>query len=61
LWTNTPFWKIIGFSGKIDGYRCEEILNDYTLFFFDKYLKGKDKDIKGLAQKYPCVISKNPE
>jgi hypothetical protein len=52
LWTNTLFWKIIGFSGPIDGYRFEQILNDLTINFFDKHLNGENIDLSAIAAKY---------
>ncbi len=37
---------------KIDNRKCHEIINAYTLAFFDKYLKNKDN---GLLKKIPGI------
>jgi hypothetical protein len=55
LWTNTPFWKLIGFTGAIDGYRMEQILTDITVSFFEKNLKGNVIDLNAIAKTYPEI------
>jgi hypothetical protein len=32
-------------AGKLDPRRAHEIINAYTLAFFDKYLKGQDSEL----------------
>lgn len=42
--------------GEIDGYRMLKIINDYTLAFFNKYLKGIDSELlNGPSSEYPEV------
>jgi predicted dienelactone hydrolase len=42
--------------GEIDGYRMLKIINDYTLAFFNKHLKGIDSGLlNGLSSEYPEV------
>jgi hypothetical protein len=42
--------------GSVDGMRMLEILNRYTLAFFDFYLKGKESDLlRGKTRPYPEV------
>ncbi|MGY5858722.1 MAG: hypothetical protein RTU63_05080 [Candidatus Thorarchaeota archaeon] len=39
IWS--PMLRNFGLLGSIDGYRMLQILNDYTLAFFDEHLKGE--------------------
>ena len=42
--------------GPIDGYRMVKIINDYTLAFFDKHLKGEMSPLlDGPSPDYPDV------
>jgi len=42
--------------GEINGYRMLKIINDYTLAFFDKHLKGIDSGfLNGPSSEYPEV------
>jgi predicted dienelactone hydrolase len=42
--------------GELNPHRAHEIINAYTLAFFDKYLRGRDSDLlKGHSGKYPEV------
>lgn len=42
--------------GEIDGYRMLKIINDYTLAFFNKHLKGIDSGLlNGPSSEYPEV------
>jgi hypothetical protein len=42
--------------GSIDGYRMIKIINDYTLAFFDKHLKGEMSPLlDGPSPDYPDV------
>ena len=42
--------------GEIDGYRMLEIINNYTLAFFSKHLKGIDSELlNGLSSEYPEI------
>ncbi len=51
-----PIGKQLGFLGSIDGKRQEQIVNDYTLSFFNKYIKGmKEPFIGSKSSKYPEV------
>jgi predicted dienelactone hydrolase len=54
------FIKAVGWSvkpfGTIDGYRMVKIMNDYTLAFFDKHLKGEMSPLlDGPSPDYPEV------
>jgi len=41
---------------ELEPYRGYEIINAYTLAFFDTYLRGKDSELlKGPSDKYPEV------
>ena len=41
---------------EMDPGRAHEIINAYTIAFFDKYLRGRDSDLlKGPSSKYPEV------
>lgn len=51
-----PIGKQLGLLGSIDGKRQEQIVNDYTLSFFNKYLKGmKEPLIDSKSSKYPEI------
>ena len=42
--------------GEIDGHRMLKIMNEYTLAFFDKHLKGEDSGLlNGPSSEYPEV------
>ena len=41
----SPIFKNVGFLGDINSYRNLEIVNRYTLSFFDKHLKGVDNGL----------------
>ncbi len=58
--TDLPYWLPIssqlGISGPIDGQRGFDILNAYSLAFFDRYLKGQAAPLlNGPSQQYPEV------
>ena len=58
--TDTPEWLPItsqlGITGPIDGQRGFDILNAYSLAFFDRYLKGQSPPLlNGPSQQYPEV------
>lgn len=51
-----PIGKYLGFLGSIDGEKQMQIVNDYTLSFFNKYLKGmREPLIDSLFPKYSEV------
>ncbi len=53
----SPISQRIGFSGPIGGARAHEIINDYSLAFFDRHLKGGAAALlDGPAEQYPEVI-----
>lgn len=55
LWS--PLLRSYGLLGTIDGRRMLQILNDYVLAFFDKYLKGMNAPIlDGPSADYPEVL-----
>jgi hypothetical protein len=49
----TPIAAQIGLAGKIDGARGIQILNEYSLAFFDRYLKESNSPIlEEIAERY---------
>jgi predicted dienelactone hydrolase len=51
-----PLGRWIGLIGPIDARRCYEILNAYTLAFFERHLKSQSEALlAGPAQQYPEV------
>ena len=62
--TDTPYWLPIasqlGITGPIDCQRGFDILNAYSLAFFDRYLKGQSSSLlNGHSQQYPEVKLEN--
>jgi len=58
--TDAPFWSPLtsqlGLTGPVDGRRMFDIVNAYSLAFFDKYLKGQQEPLlDGRAKQYPEV------
>lgn len=52
----SPLLRVSGLLGKIEGRRASYIVNQYALDFFDKYLKGDNGSLLGIADnKYPEV------
>ncbi|MEN8905910.1 MAG: hypothetical protein ABF289_08130, partial [Clostridiales bacterium] len=52
----SKIFSVIGFTGKINGRRSNDIVNTYTLEFFNKYLKGKESILLGrYNDRYPEV------
>jgi predicted dienelactone hydrolase len=55
LWS--PLAPMIGLTGPIDGRRAHEIINAYSLAFFDRHLQGKSAALlDGPATQYPEVL-----
>jgi len=59
--TDIPYWSPIfswlGITGPIDGQRAHDIVNAYSLAFFDKHLKGSRAAlIDGPTKQYPEVL-----
>jgi len=59
--TDIPYWSPLlpwlGVTGPIDGQRAYNIINAYTLAFFDRHLKGRPVALlDGPAEQYPEVI-----
>ena len=53
----SPLAQMIGFSGPIGAERAHEIINAYSLAFFDRHLKGRLATLlDGPAEQYPDVI-----
>lgn len=53
----SPLFPTIGFSGPIGSQRAHEIINAYSLAFFDKHLKDRPAPLlDGPAAQYPEVI-----
>jgi pimeloyl-ACP methyl ester carboxylesterase len=59
--TDTPYWSPIfswmGITGPIYGQRAHDIVNAYSLAFFDRYLKGSPTELlDGPTTQYPEVL-----
>lgn len=59
--TDAPFWSPLtsqfGLTGPVDGKRMWDIVNAYSLAFFDKYLKGEHEPLlDGLIHQYAEVV-----
>lgn len=53
----SPIFPLIGFSGPIGSQRAHEIVNAYTLAFFERHLQNKAETLlDGAAKQYPEVI-----
>jgi hypothetical protein len=53
----SPLAQMIGLSGPIGAERAHEIINAYSLAFFDRHLKGRPAALlDGPAEEYPDVI-----
>lgn len=52
----SPFLAGMLGTGTVDPYRCIEIMNSYTLAFFDKYLKGDDSTLLDAPVNYEEVV-----
>lgn len=53
----SPMFPTIGFTGPIGSQRAHDIVNAYSLAFFDKHLKGeREALLDGPAAHYPEVI-----
>jgi hypothetical protein len=53
----SPLFPSIGFSGPLGVQRAHDIVNAYTLAFFDRHLKGQPAALlDGPAAHYPEVI-----
>jgi len=50
LHPRTSLFRLASPAGKIDGRRCQTIVNEYVLAFLDRYLRGQDTArLEGLA------------
>jgi predicted dienelactone hydrolase len=55
----SPLAPQLGLKGPIDGARALRVINDYSLAFFDHYLKGVPAaPLKGETKAYPEVVTK---
>lgn len=59
--TDAPYWSPftsqLGLTGPINGQRGFDIVNAYSLAFFDKELKGQPSSLlNGLSKQYPEVL-----
>jgi len=55
----SPLATQLGLKGPIDGARALRVINDYSLAFFDHYLKGVPAaPLKGETKAYPEVVTK---
>ncbi len=53
----SPLFPFIGITGAIDGQRSHNIINAYSLVFFDKYLKGRSSPLLDRStEQYPEVL-----
>jgi len=53
----SPIFPTIGFSGPIGIQRAHNIINAYSLAFFDRYLKGQAGTLlNGPAEQYPEIL-----
>ncbi len=53
----SPIFPTSGFSGPIGSQRAHDIINAYSLAFFDRHLKGRPEALlDGPAEHYPEVI-----
>jgi hypothetical protein len=53
----SPIFPTIGFSGPIGIQRAHNIINAYSLAFFDRYLKGQAGALlNGPAEQYPEIL-----
>lgn len=53
----SPLFSWMGVTGPIDGQRSHNIINAYSLAFFDKYLKGRSSPmLDRSAEQYPEVL-----
>lgn len=52
----SPFLSLVGLSGPIGAERAHNIINAYSLGFFDTHLKGKSSLLKELSKEYPEVL-----
>ncbi len=56
----SPLSRLAGLTGKIDASRGAEIVEAYTLSFFNKYLKEESSTLlNGFSEDYPEVIFEN--
>jgi hypothetical protein len=59
--TDIPYWSPIfswlGVTGPIDGQRAHDIVNAYSLAFFDRHIKGSPAALlDGQTTQYPDVL-----
>jgi hypothetical protein len=59
--TDAPYWsplgRLVGFAGPIDVQRGFDIVNAYSLAFFDQHLEGRPAALLGgPAERYPEVL-----
>ena len=58
LWSPLTSW--LGLTGPIDGQRAHNIINAYSVAFFDRHLKGRPAVLlDGPAGSYPEVTLEN--
>lgn len=52
----SPLWRLLGVAGPIEVQRANNIINAYSLAFFDRHLKGQPVTrFDGLRKQYPEV------
>lgn len=53
----SPLYRVLGLSGPFDVQRAHDIINDYSVAFFDRYLKGGASPLlNGPSGDFPEVI-----
>jgi hypothetical protein len=53
----SPLMSWLGITGPIDAHRSTDIIDSYTLAFFDRHLKGRPAPLlDGPAEQYPEVL-----
>jgi hypothetical protein len=56
----SPLFSVLGVSGPISGQRAHQIINGYSLAFFDRHLKGSPSPLlEGMVRPYPEVKYQN--
>jgi hypothetical protein len=53
----SPLWRLLGVAGPIDAQRAHDIVNSYSLAFFDRHLRDRPAALlDGPTERYPEVL-----